>query len=236
MAMEIIVNGKAYSSLAEMPPDIRAAYQQMTELFADKDGNGVPDIMEGGLMKMMSAFGQLGRLMKNQGMQSVLAQSRYRVDGKEYASIQAMPTSVRNRFLESMAGFSKSSNVLGKNTGSATFGSAKIGSAEMDSADMDSAAVGSSVFGSANVDSATFGSATFGSANSGGSNLGTNLGNAAMGTNVKSRGKGTNIDAMLEQQSDTQAFQKKSWVRTLVIAAFIINLIIALGVMYFLYQ
>lgn len=43
----IVVNGRTYSSLDEMPPEARAAYQQMMGVFADKDGNGVPDILEG---------------------------------------------------------------------------------------------------------------------------------------------------------------------------------------------
>jgi hypothetical protein len=47
---QITVNGKTYSSIDEMPPDVRKQYARAMSLLADKDGNGVPDIMEGGAM------------------------------------------------------------------------------------------------------------------------------------------------------------------------------------------
>jgi hypothetical protein len=43
------VNGKSYASLDEMPPDVRQAYEQMVGVFTDKNRDGVPDIMEGGM-------------------------------------------------------------------------------------------------------------------------------------------------------------------------------------------
>ncbi|HYF63789.1 MAG TPA: hypothetical protein VD886_13295 [Herpetosiphonaceae bacterium] len=45
---KFVVNGKEYASIEAMPPDARAAYQQMQGLFADNNNNGVPDLFEGG--------------------------------------------------------------------------------------------------------------------------------------------------------------------------------------------
>jgi hypothetical protein len=45
---QITVNGRAYRSVDEMPPDVRAEYEQAMQMLADKDGNGVPDILERG--------------------------------------------------------------------------------------------------------------------------------------------------------------------------------------------
>lgn len=45
---EITINGKTYHSVDEMPPDVRAQYEQMEAMFADKNNNGIPDIAEDG--------------------------------------------------------------------------------------------------------------------------------------------------------------------------------------------
>ena len=43
----ITVNGKTYSNVDEMPPDVRRQYEQgMRSMMADRDGDGVPDILE----------------------------------------------------------------------------------------------------------------------------------------------------------------------------------------------
>src|SRR5687768_14813285 len=43
----ITVNGQTYNSVDEMPPDVRRRYEQVMSMMADKNNNGVPDIMEG---------------------------------------------------------------------------------------------------------------------------------------------------------------------------------------------
>ena len=45
---KITVNGKTYSSIEEMPPDVRAQFEQMQGMLVDKDHNGIPDIAEDG--------------------------------------------------------------------------------------------------------------------------------------------------------------------------------------------
>ena len=51
----IIFNGKSYNSLEEMPAQERKAYDQMMEIFADKNGNGIPDFMEGDMVQKVLA-------------------------------------------------------------------------------------------------------------------------------------------------------------------------------------
>jgi hypothetical protein len=46
--MTIVFNGQEYSSLDDMPADIREAYLRAMAAFADSDGNGVPDVFERG--------------------------------------------------------------------------------------------------------------------------------------------------------------------------------------------
>jgi hypothetical protein len=47
---QITVNGRTYGSIDEMPPDVRRQYERAMSLLADKNNNGVPDILEGGAM------------------------------------------------------------------------------------------------------------------------------------------------------------------------------------------
>ncbi|MGH7859948.1 MAG: hypothetical protein ACREQY_21690, partial [Candidatus Binatia bacterium] len=46
-ARKIVINGKEYATVEEMPPEIRAVYDKAMALLADKDANDVPDILEG---------------------------------------------------------------------------------------------------------------------------------------------------------------------------------------------
>lgn len=53
----IIFNGKTYHGMEEMPANERAAYEQVANVFVDKNGNGIPDFLEGDMVKnVMTAF------------------------------------------------------------------------------------------------------------------------------------------------------------------------------------
>ena len=51
---KFVVNGREYDSIEAMPPEARAAYQQMQGLFADNNNNGVPDLFEGAGVNMQT--------------------------------------------------------------------------------------------------------------------------------------------------------------------------------------
>lgn len=56
MAM-ILFNGKTYNNMDEMPENERQAYQQIANMLVDKNGNGIPDFLEGDMAKnVMTAF------------------------------------------------------------------------------------------------------------------------------------------------------------------------------------
>lgn len=77
----IIFNGKTYNDINDMPADERKAYDQMSSIFLDKDGNGIPDFMEGNIaMNVMNA-----------------STSGYMVNGKTYASLDNMPEDMRRK-------------------------------------------------------------------------------------------------------------------------------------------
>ena len=55
--MHILFNGKTYNSLEEMPAKERQAYEQIRKIFVDANGNGIPDFLEGDIVKnVITAF------------------------------------------------------------------------------------------------------------------------------------------------------------------------------------
>jgi|GEM_PF-489535 len=103
--MKINFNGKAYDSVDEMPSDIRAAYEAVTTAFADKDGNGVPDIFEGkGNAKVVN----LGTVFTSQtNMQKIF------FEGKQYNSSDELPPDARAKYDEAMGKLSVDANQNG---------------------------------------------------------------------------------------------------------------------------
>src|SRR5512143_2211589 len=95
----IVLNGKTYRSIEEMPPDVREKYELAmclldntdedrlapANILADRNRNGTPDIME------------------NFGLDSVTTSSmKIIVDGKEYGDVEQLPPEVRARYDEAM--------------------------------------------------------------------------------------------------------------------------------------
>jgi|GEM_PF-1422632 len=78
MESKIIFNGREYANVNEMPPDVREAYERITKTFADSDGDGVPDVLEGLSGDTVST-----------------TTSKIVVNGREYASADEMPSDVR---------------------------------------------------------------------------------------------------------------------------------------------
>lgn len=81
------VNGKTYNSLDEMPPDVRAQYESMSNLFGDKNQNGVPDIMEN---------------MLNVGT-TMMQSNKIIFEGKMYDSVDQLPPEARAKYEQAMS-------------------------------------------------------------------------------------------------------------------------------------
>ena len=87
METKIIFNGKTYTSVESMPPDVREAYQQALSQLQDANKNGIPDILERGV----------------QGNLIAIQQSTINFNGKEYKSVGEMPAIVRRVFEMAMS-------------------------------------------------------------------------------------------------------------------------------------
>jgi len=77
----IIFNGKTYNNVNEMPANERQAFEQMSHMFVDANGNGIPDFLEGDMV------------------QNVLAahstKTNVSVDGKTYHTLEDLPPELR---------------------------------------------------------------------------------------------------------------------------------------------
>lgn len=81
-----VVNGKTYTSLEEMPAEERAMFESLSNVLADNNQNGLPDIMDG-----MAGTG------------NTLMQSNTIVfEGKTYASVNDLPPEGRAAFEKGM--------------------------------------------------------------------------------------------------------------------------------------
>ena len=82
ISMQIIIfNGKTYNSIEDMPANERQAYEQVSQLLVDKNGNGIPDLLEGDMA------------------QNVLAahsnNAHVTVNGKVYHTLEDLPRDLR---------------------------------------------------------------------------------------------------------------------------------------------
>lgn len=94
MQTRINVNGKDYSSVDDMPPDVRRQYNETMKLLADRDGNGVPDVFEG---KFPPG--------KNVNVTTVTSSS-VMFNGKMLNSAEELPDEVRNLLGSQRSGLS----------------------------------------------------------------------------------------------------------------------------------
>jgi hypothetical protein len=95
----IVVNGKSYSNIDDMPPEIRKIYQETMGIFADKDGNGIPDLVEG------KSETNINIIPVHAGEATII-----NADGRIYTNISELPPEAQEKYKLAMG---KLSQVLG---------------------------------------------------------------------------------------------------------------------------
>jgi hypothetical protein len=99
----IVIDGKTYHSVDEMPPDIRQTYEQAIRSLGDANDNHIPDMLEN-----MNVFADKNRndvpdALENVAAGRVIASSiSIIVDGKEFNGIENLPPEIRARYDEAM--------------------------------------------------------------------------------------------------------------------------------------
>ena len=109
MTEKIIFNGKVYHSEAEMPPNVREAYNRINKFFVDANQDGIPDfIQQGGLAGIKDVFTFAKDISKSaQGGATInpdqftvirKTENRINVNGREFNSTEEMPPEIRRAY------------------------------------------------------------------------------------------------------------------------------------------
>jgi len=86
---KIVVNGNSYSNIDEMPSEIRKLYQDTIDILADKDNNGIPDILEDRIDAHININDKPVQIDKT---------TIININGKEYTDISELPPDAQSRY------------------------------------------------------------------------------------------------------------------------------------------
>jgi len=110
----IVIDGKTYKSVDEMPPDIRAKYEEAMRNL-DKDRNGMPDLLEGAKLfedknkdGIPDALEGLARLKGS--TPQVISSSKILVNGQMYDGLDQLPPEIRAQYEQAMSAMDKNRN------------------------------------------------------------------------------------------------------------------------------
>jgi hypothetical protein len=95
MPTRITVNGVEYRSVEEMPPDVRAEYDRMMSLLADRNNDGGPDILEDQHVTAPAAQSKLTA--------SVSKVTRININGQKYDRWEDVPPELRQMIDQAQA-------------------------------------------------------------------------------------------------------------------------------------
>jgi len=99
----IVIDGKTYKSVNEMPPDVRQKYEQAMSALRDEDGNRVPDVFESMSPPADKDQDDMPDVFENMASNSVAASTmKIIVDGKEFSGIEDLPPEARARYEQAM--------------------------------------------------------------------------------------------------------------------------------------
>ena len=110
----IVIDGKTYKSVDEMPPDIRAIYEAAMRGL-DRDRNGMPDMLD-----RANPFEDKNKddmpdsfegLVNFQGsMPQIMSSAKILVDGQAYNSLDQLPPEIRAQYEQAMSTMDKNRN------------------------------------------------------------------------------------------------------------------------------
>ena len=99
----IVIDGKTYSSVNEMPADVRQRYEQALATFRDQDGNRVPDVIESNnVLDDRNRNGIPDIIENTAGAPIVASAMKVLFDGREYNSLDDLPPDARAKYEKAM--------------------------------------------------------------------------------------------------------------------------------------
>lgn len=108
----IVIDGKTYNSVDEMPPDVRANYEQAMKSLKEKGRNGFPNQFENinNILKDQDVNGIPDIFEGDTSTQISTRSTRIIVNGKEYNSVDELPPDTRERYEQTMGAMDKNRN------------------------------------------------------------------------------------------------------------------------------
>ena len=104
----IVIDGRTYNSVDEMPPEVRQKYEQAMRTLGDANNNRIPDGFETLASNPLSIFtdqdkdGMPDVLENIAGGQVAVHSMKIIVDGKEFNGLESLPPEARARYEEAM--------------------------------------------------------------------------------------------------------------------------------------
>ena len=103
MTTKIVIGGREYHSRDELPAELREQFDRISGLLADKNGNGIPDGLEGTLPAQLLPPGTPPIQLVSQQIV---------VNGREFGSLEELPPDLRRQLSGQMATTLKSAKEL----------------------------------------------------------------------------------------------------------------------------
>jgi len=92
----IVIDGKTYNSVNEMPPDVRAKYEGAMDSLKDGNQNGFPDQFENiNILKDQNGNGIPNVFESASATQVTTSSTKFIVNGKEFNSLEDLPPDAR---------------------------------------------------------------------------------------------------------------------------------------------
>jgi len=99
----IVIDGKTYNSIEEMPPDVRQKYEQAMQSLGDANDNHIPDAFENINILVDKDKNGIPDVLENLvAGQAVVNSMKIIVDGKEFNGIENLPPEARARYEAAM--------------------------------------------------------------------------------------------------------------------------------------
>jgi hypothetical protein len=99
----IVIDGKTYRSVDEMPEDVRRRYEEAMSSLKDQNGNRVPDAFENNNMLTDNNRNGIPDILENTAGAPIFAKAmKILLDGKEFNSIDELPPEPRLKYEKAM--------------------------------------------------------------------------------------------------------------------------------------
>lgn len=107
----IVIDGKTYNSVDEMPSEIRQKYERAMRTLGDANHNRVPDAFEGANIFADQDKDGIPDVFENLAAQSTSVSSmKIIIDGKEFNRVEDLPPDARARYEEAMGNMDANRN------------------------------------------------------------------------------------------------------------------------------